>query len=200
MYLLFFLLIIMLLFLFLFVEIHVDTFYTGPAEQIETVVKPVVLAIDHPLDSGLYNELGALYAWRGRDIERGTIAVVRAACKLGDGVGLSMEHVGLGDSLVVLANILESAGRTVVTVTDYHLVLHHESSHLPPSAIAVLCPDASHTQIAIVESILLAKKMRLHVLPFGSALIANGQLIYCGIFLHTYYYICIFNPCQVTIN
>ena len=133
------------------VDGHVDDLDAGAAEELDAVVEAVLLVVDDALDAGLDDELGALDAGRGGDVERGTVAVVAAAGELGDGVGLGVENVGLGDVVVVLADVLEAAGGTVVAVADDHLLFDDEGADLTTPAVGVLGPDARHTEVALVE-------------------------------------------------
>ncbi len=139
------------LLLIILVHFHQHHLDAGAAEQVDAVGQAVLLAVDHPFDACLDDKLGALDARRGGDIERRAVAVVRAARELGDGVCLCMQHVRLGHVVVVLADVLESAGRTIVAIADYHLIFHHQGAHLPPLAIAVLGPNLRHTQVALVK-------------------------------------------------
>ena len=51
-------------------------------------------------------------------------------------------------------HVLESARRTVISVADDHLVLHHQCTHFAPLAVAVFRPDAGHAQIAQIQFVL----------------------------------------------
>ena len=62
-----------------------------------------------------------------------------------------MQDVRLGDTRLVLADILKAAGRTIVAVADDHTLFYYEGSYLTALAIRVLCPDAGHVQIALVK-------------------------------------------------
>ena len=60
-----------------------------------------------------------------------------------------------GHSVVVLADVLETAGRAIVAVADNHAVLNHKGTHLSPLAVTILRPYPSHLQIAQVKLSLL---------------------------------------------
>ena len=66
-------------------------------------------------------------------------------------MALASACVGLRHVVVVLADVLESRRRAVVAVADDHLVLHHQSPHLPADAVGVLGPYTGHAQIALVQ-------------------------------------------------
>ena len=92
------------------------------------------------------------------------IAVVAAARQLGDGVCLGMEHVGFGH-IVLLTDILEAAGGSVVSIADDHLVLDHQSTYLSALAITVFCPNASHTKVSQVElGLLIIHRIKLYII------------------------------------
>ena len=138
--------------LFLWKEFHGDA---GTAQEVGTVRQAVLPAVDNALDACLYDEFGTLYAGRVGDVEGGTVRIVARACNLGDGIGFGMKHIGVGDVVVVLAHVGETAWRTVVAVGYYHLVLHYECAHLPALAVTVLTPDGGHAQIAAVKDCVL---------------------------------------------
>ena len=62
-----------------------------------------------------------------------------------------MEHIRLGDVVVIFADILKSAWRSIIAVADDHTFFHHECAYLPALAVGVLGPDACHPQIAEVK-------------------------------------------------
>ena len=131
---------------------HIDV---GTAQQVDAVGEAVVLAVYDTADASLDDEFGTLDAGRGGYVDGGTVAVVVAAGELRDGIGLSVEDVGLGDVVVVLADILESARRTVIAVADNHAVFYYQRAYLTTLAIGVLGPNASHLQISLVKPELL---------------------------------------------
>jgi hypothetical protein len=76
-----------------------------------------------------------------------------------------MQNVWLG-YIVLLADVLESAGSSIVSIADDHLVLHHQRTYLAALAVAVFSPDASHAQVAQVE-LLLFRKLIFHPSTFS---------------------------------
>ena len=103
----------------------------------------------------LDDELGALNAGGGSDIDRRSGAVVGATGYLRDGIGLGVQYILLGQPRLVLTDVLEADGRTVIAIGDDALIFDDECTHLPSLAVGVLRPDASHAQIALVEGKLL---------------------------------------------
>ena len=133
------------------IDIHKDHLDACTAQQVDAIGEPILLAIDHPTDAGLDDEFGTLDTGRGRDIDGGTVAVVVATGEFRDRISLSMKHIGLGDVVLILSHILKPAGRSVITVTDDHLVLDHQRTDLTAHAVGVLSPDARHPQIAHIQ-------------------------------------------------
>lgn len=159
-----FLLFIVIIVIDVFVGIEVNSFDLRSLEEVDTIGEPILLAVDDTLDTGLDNELGALYTRRCSDVERGAVGVVAAPGEFRYGIGLGMEDIGLGDVILILADILKTARSTIVAVGDNHLVLDDEGTHLPPNAVAVLSPYTGHAQIAVVEEELLVLPVLLLVI------------------------------------
>lgn len=124
-------------------------------KQLKTVGDAVKLVEHHPPYSALDNQLGAFEAGRCRDIERGAGRRIVACRDLGDGIGLCVEHVWLGDAVGILAYIFKTGGCTVEAVGYYHAVFDYQCPHLPAAAVGVFGPNTGHAQIAPVESVLL---------------------------------------------
>ena len=95
----------------------------------------VFFRIYHSLDACLDNQFGTLDARRGCDVERRAIAVVRTLCNLRNCISLGMQDVGLSLSHIILANILEARGCTIITIRDNHLILHKQRSDLATHAV-----------------------------------------------------------------
>jgi hypothetical protein len=62
-----------------------------------------------------------------------------------------MEHIRLGHSVVVFADVLKPGGCAVVSIRDYHLVLDNQGAYLAAVTIGVLCPNLGHSDIAFIE-------------------------------------------------
>lgn len=137
------------LYLTLGVELYALDAYA--AKKLDALLRAVGVGIYHTLDTCLNNQLCALYAGRCRNVERRAVAVVSALGYLRDGVCLGVKHVGLGLAHIVLADILEARRSAVIAVRDNHLILDKQRSHLAAYAVGVLCPYASHLQVANVE-------------------------------------------------
>ena len=88
-----------------------------------------------------------------------------------------MQHVRLRHVVLILADILESAGRAVIAVADNHAVLHHQRANLTTLAVAVLCPDAGHLQIAQVKLQLL---FLIHITSYFFHLTSSLFLFRCA--------------------
>jgi hypothetical protein len=72
----------------LFSEIyHLDT---GALQELYAIRQTVFLTIDDSFEPSLYDEFGTLDAGRSRDVDGGTVRVVRTACQFGDGIGFSV--------------------------------------------------------------------------------------------------------------
>ena len=130
------------------IYVHEHYFDASATQEVDAIGQTIFLAIDDATDASLDDEFGTLDAGRGGDIDSSAIAIVIATGQLRDGISLGMEHVGLGDVVVVLAHVLEAAGRTVITIADDHLVLDHQGTDLTALAVGVLGPDACHAEIA----------------------------------------------------
>lgn len=141
-------------------------FDTGPLEQVEAVGDAIKLVEDHSADAGLDDELGALQAGGGGDVEGGTFGGIVGTRHLCDRVGLGMEHIGLGEAVGILAHIFKAGRGAVVAVGDNHGVLHQQGTHFAPLAIGVLGPNGGHAQIAPVDSVLFV--VLFHHLPFNA--------------------------------
>ena len=152
--------------LFISINIHKYDLDTSTLQQVDTVGETILLTIHHTADPSLYNQLGTLDTRRGRDVNRRAVAVVVATCQLRDGIGLCMEYIGLGDIIVVLAHILKTTRRTVIAVADDHLVLHHQGTDLTALAVGILCPNARHTQVALIQFLLFLVHFLNHFLFF----------------------------------
>ena len=124
-----------------------DDLDAGAAQQVHTVVHAVILAENNSADTGLDDEFAALHAGRSGDIEGRPVAAVVAAGHLGDGIGLGMQHVGLGVIGILLTHVLKPGGCTVIAVADDHLVLDQQRAHLSTAAIGVLGPNLRHAQV-----------------------------------------------------
>ena len=130
---------------------QVDDLDARAAQQVHAVMHPVVFTENDACDAGLDDEFAALHAGRCRDIERCTLAAVVAPGHFGDGVGLGMQHVGLGVVGILLTHVLKPRRRAVVTVADDHLVLDQQRAHLTAAALGILGPDLRHAQVSGVE-------------------------------------------------
>ena len=75
------------------------------AQQVETLLRTVVVDIYHTADAGLNDQFRTLDARGVGYVEGRAVAVVCALCHLGYGVGLGMEHIRLGFAALVLAYI-----------------------------------------------------------------------------------------------
>ena len=87
------------------VRIHAD-----PAQQVESLFGAVIVAVNHPSDTGLNNQFRTFDTRGGGDVERRAVAVVGAFGHLGNGVGFGVQDIGFGLTRFVLADILEAAG------------------------------------------------------------------------------------------
>ena len=86
------------------------------AEEVEAVGYTIKFRKHNASDAGLNDELGALHARRGRDIQRSSVAGVIAACHFGDGVSFGVEHVWICHAIFILADIVKARWSAVVTV------------------------------------------------------------------------------------
>ena len=66
-----------------------------------------------------------------------------------------MQDVRLGDIVLILAYILKSTGRAIVSIADDHLVLDDQCPHLAALAITILSPDTCHSEVSVVKLSLL---------------------------------------------
>ena len=66
-----------------------------------------------------------------------------------------MQDIRFGNTVLILANVLESRRGSVVSVGDYHPVLDQQSSYLKALAVRIFRPDARHLQVAQVKLQLL---------------------------------------------
>ena len=117
-------------------------FDTDPAQQVESLFGAVIVAVNHPSDTGLNNQFRTFDTRGGGDVERRAVAVVGRLGNLRDGVGLGVEHIGFGVALVVLADVFETRRRAVVAVRDDHLVFDDQRPDLAAHAVGVFSPDA----------------------------------------------------------
>ena len=120
---------------------HIDF---SPFQKVDALAEPVFPGIDDTFDAGLYYQFGAFYAWSVGDVERRSVAVVGASGEFRYGVCLGMEHVGSGQAVFILADVLETRRGSVVTVGDDHRVLDNDRSDLSSAAIRVFGPDTRH--------------------------------------------------------
>lgn len=116
-------------------EFDLYAFDADPAQQVESLFGAVIVAVNHPSDTGLNNQFRTFDTRGGGDVERRAVAVVGAFGDLRDGVRFGMEYVGFGLAVLVLADILEARGRAVVTVGNDHLVLDDQRPDLAAYAV-----------------------------------------------------------------
>ena len=124
-------------------------------QKIDTIGHTVQFVEYHSFYAWLDDKLGTLKAWRGRDIERGSVARVISAGHFRNRVCFGMKDLGLCQSGLVLANVFEPRGSAVISVGYYHLVLDYYSADFPAFTVWVFGPDCSHPQISFVECFLL---------------------------------------------
>ncbi len=134
-------------------SVHADMhhLYAGTLEQFHAVCDTVHADKHHAFYARLYYELGTFDTRRVRDIQRRAVTVVVRACQFRYGVGLGVQDIGLRDVVLVLADILETGWRAVVSVGDYALVFHYKASYLPSLAIGILRPNLRHAEVSLVK-------------------------------------------------
>ena len=89
-----------------------------------------------------------------------------------------MQNVGFGLAGLVLADVLESGRRAVVTVRDDHLVLDQQGAYLPADAVGVFGPDPGHFDVTNVELTLfffLVSHKKMSCMPFQFLFDVNFQ-------------------------
>ena len=131
--------------------VYLFNFDSGTFEQVDAVGEPVFVPIHHAFDAGLDDQFGAFQTGRGRNIQGAAFAAVARFGHLGDGVGLGMEDIGLGDAVLVFADVLEAGRRTIVSVRDNHPVFDDEGAYLAAFAVGILGPDSGHFQVSGIE-------------------------------------------------
>lgn len=90
-----------------------------------------------------------------------------------------MKDVWIRCIVLILTDIVESARRTVISIADYHLVFHDESTYLPSLAITVLRPYLRHSEVTAVEGLLFLLFLVHRFLSFLLWIVAFGEF-----FLH----------------
>ena len=75
---------------FVVVDFQVFDLHARPFQQVYSVGRVVLLLVDHAADARLDDELGALDAGGGGDVEGSALAAVGGAGHLRDGVGLGV--------------------------------------------------------------------------------------------------------------
>ena len=91
-------------------EFYVVELYACLAHELESVFESVFFGVDDSSYAGLYYEFCALNARRCSDVECGSVAGVVGACQFGNGIGFSMEDVGVGGVVVVFAPVSNPEG------------------------------------------------------------------------------------------
>ena len=94
----------------LFFQFDMLYFNTGFLQQINAVRQSVASGVDYAHDAGLNDELGAFYARRIGNVERGTVRVVSGAGNFCDGIGFGVQYVGQCQSVFPFAHIGKAGG------------------------------------------------------------------------------------------
>ena len=89
---------------------------SGLSQKIRSVLKPVCIPIHYSSYTGLDNEFRTLNAGGRSHIKCRTLAAVSGLGHLRYGIGLGVENIGLGNPVLILANILKPGRSTVVPV------------------------------------------------------------------------------------
>ena len=106
-------------------------FDTDPAQQVESLFGAVIVAVNHPSDTGLNNQFRTFDTRGGGDVERRAVAVVGAFGHLGNGVGFGVQDIGFGLTRFVLADILEAVRATVAPFRATSALRVNTISELP---------------------------------------------------------------------
>ena len=142
--------------LFLLIKLcDMHTLDACPLQQVQTVGEAVEVIEYNTPDAGLDYELGTFDTWGGCDIERGAFARIVALGHFGYGICLGVEYIRLGQSMLILADVLKPGGCPVEAVGDYHLVFYNQCSDLTAAAIGVLGPYLCHAEVTLVKQRLL---------------------------------------------
>ena len=142
--------------LFILLLIYLFHFYADSAEQVHAVRQPVLVLVDDSPYACLDYQLRAFYAGGCRHIQGRALGAVAGLGDLGYGVGLRMQHIRLGDAVLVLADVLEARRGAVVSVGDDHPVLDEQGAHLAAFAVGVPGPYFGHGHVFLVELIHLS--------------------------------------------
>src|SRR3712207_4910941 len=102
----------------LFLWIHVLHFDFCPAQKVNTIFQPILFGIYNPLNTGLYDELGAFNARRCGHVECAAVTVVSTSGQLRDGIRFGMKHVWERGVVIVFTHVGEPTGSSIIAIAD----------------------------------------------------------------------------------